>query len=109
MSSIEFEYEGTTYTLEYDRESAKLAESRYDISLDSLNTFSLSRFENLFAGALIKHHPRMKTSTMQHLFDVIDDKQDLYPELGLMYAETLNTLFGEEDASGEAKVGWKKV
>ena len=107
MSRIEFESNGTTYTLEFDRRSAEVAERTMGLSLSDLLNGKLTLFPSLFQAAFLKHHPKIKPSVVQAFFESMEDKQELFQALVGMYAECVTTLVDEpEEGKGNS---WKRV
>lgn len=107
VNSIKFEYNGTEYIMEYDRDSALQAENLYNISLADIRAFKLSTFSSLFSGAFIKHHPNMKPRQIDTFFDMMPRKADLFKNLVTMYATSINSLL-EEPEEGKA-LNWTQM
>lgn len=103
---ITFEDKGTTYTLEFDRETAVRAERAFGISMAELQTGKTYMVRDLFAAAFVKHHPHIKPTTVQSFYDRITDKVDLYNKLALMYAAAAGTLLEDPEDMGNA-ISWK--
>ena len=104
---IKFDWNGTEYPLEFDRDSVMQAERAFGISYEDLRSGRTYVMHDLFAAALIKHHPRMKAATIEALWAAMGDKAGLYRELALMYADTLAQTL-EEPEEGKA-LAWKVV
>ncbi len=85
------------YTLEFDRKSAEIAERSLGLSLTDLMNGKLTYFPQLFQAAFIKHHRKAKPSTIQGLFERVENKQELYEALVAMYAECVSTLVDEPE------------
>lgn len=107
MSSIKFEYNGSPFILEYDRASAMQAERILGISLNSIQSGKLSVNYDLFAGAFLKHHPNIKTATIDAIFNALSDKADLFHELQTMYVESLTSIMDEPDSKNV--ISWTKM
>lgn len=107
-SQINFDYMGTTYTLEFSRTTAVQTEKTFGVSINDLQTFRLTTFESLFHGALLLHHPRIKKSTVDKLLELISDKPGLYSELVTMFFETCETALDDSANEGEA-ISWRKA
>ena len=103
---ITFEYEGAEYILEFDRESAQRAEMMFDVSMNELLSGKTSMMYALFTAAFLKHHPKIKTSTVQMFWNRMPDKQELYMALVTMYYNTVGTLL-EDPEEGNA-LSWKR-
>ncbi len=106
-SIIKFSYEGSDFLLEYDRESAERAESLFGISPTEVFTGKVTVMKALFAGAFIKHHPKAKTTTIDALWDLMPDKDELYKTLVGMYMNTVGTLL-EDPEEGKA-LSWEAM
>ena len=104
---IKFESNGTTYTLEFNRDSVRKAEKLYDISLSELTSGKTSTVESLFYAAFIMHHPNIKRGVMEGFFEQMGDKTALYEALVTMYVETANATLSEPE-EGKA-LAWKLV
>jgi len=96
-----FTYEGTDYFLEFDRASVEMTEDALGLSVAELTSPKMSTHKKLFWGALLKHHPNVKQSTVEHLYQLQADKRSLFNALLAMYVDTYETLL-EAPAEGEA-------
>lgn len=105
ISKMVFDYEGTTYTMEFDRASAAQTEKIFDISINDVRDAKISSFQGLFYGAFLKHHPNIKSSTVDKFFELMPNKQDVYANLAIMYGECINSLLDEPE-QGKA-ISWK--
>lgn len=105
MSKIQFEANGKQYELEFDRQTAAVAEKRYGISLGEVLDGKLTYLPLLFNAAFLKHHPKERQSVIDALFDGMSDKQGLLEALLGMYAETVATLLEEPEDEGKA-ISW---
>ena len=93
------------YTLEFDRKSASIAERSFGFSTADLLGGKITYFPQLFQAAFLKHHPKIKPSVVQGLFEQVENKQELFEALTAMYAECVSTLIDEpEEGNG---IGWK--
>lgn len=107
MSQIKFESNGTTYTLEFDRNTAMQAERMFDISIGEVQAGKISMLPSLFAAAFMKHHPNIKNGVVSGMLDKMSDKAGLYQMLAAMYLETASSVLEEPDA-GNA-LTWKAM
>lgn len=103
--AIEIEYAGTTYILEYDRESIERAERVLGLKPSEIQDMTVTGFTNLFHAAFIKHHNRVKRDLVNELLDNLSGKEELFQILVDMYSEAFSSL--TEDTAGEAKASWK--
>lgn len=105
MSKIQFESNGSTYTLEFDRKSAMDAERMFGISISEVQSGKVSMLPLLFAGAFVKHHPHIKSGVVSGMLDKMGDKASLYQALAGMYLEAASTVL-EDPEEGNA-LAWK--
>lgn len=104
LKYISFEYNGTTYTMEFNRKTAALAERQYGFSLSELQSGKLSYLPDLFKCSLMMHHPKMKENTADNLYNLMDDKYGLMMALVELYANGVNSLL---DSPEEGKaISW---
>ena len=94
---IEFDYEGTKYIMEFDRDTAMQTEKAYDDSLPDLRAGKITAMEALFAGSFMKHHPNIKPSTVDRFRDMMGDKVELYRNLTAMYSVCISALLAEPE------------
>lgn len=90
-----FEYEGTEYYLEFDRRTVEIAEEALGLTIADVRAQKITTFFKLFHAALLKHHPKIKPSTVEKLYELQDDKVGLHQDLLEMYGETVNTLLDD--------------
>ena len=96
MSRIVFEKDGTEYTLEFDRRTCEVAESRLGLSLTDVLNGKLTLFPALFQAAFLKNHPKVGHQRIMEIFNDMKNKQALYEALVAMYAECVSTLVDDE-------------
>ena len=101
---IEFEYEGTKYIMEFDRDTATQTEKVYDVSLPDISAGKITAMEALFAGSFMKHHPNIKPTTIETFKNMMGDKVSLYKALVGMYSTCISTLLDEPE-QGKA-ISW---
>lgn len=103
--NITFDYNGKTYTLEYNRRSImKMEQNGFDI--DYASSKPMSTIPVLFEGAFLMHHPYAKKEVIDEIFDLFTDKQGLFEALVEMYAEPLQALV--EDSTSKNAIAWGK-
>ena len=107
---ITFDYEGTKYTLEFNRQTAVIAETQYGINIYGGGgtgvTINLSQAPDLFYCALLMHHPRVQRGVADGIFALMTDKVELVSELITMLLETVTSLV--DDPSEGNAIGWKR-
>lgn len=101
MTAYKFEYNGSEYIMEFDRASVAVAEDSLGIDLGSIGERKLNTMERLFHASLLKHHRKIKPTTVRALYDAQSDKIGLYQDLCEMYMETAGGVLVEPD-EGEA-------
>lgn len=107
--SISFSWEGSTYTLEYNRAAAELLEKKFGINIIKMASgeeMRITDLPELFRVALMMHHPNMKTSTANTLYDLLSNKDELYIALVEMLSATVSDVF-EEPEEGKA-ISWTR-
>lgn len=107
-TQINFTYDGTEYTLEFNRDSVKTLEKKYDFSVNDLSRYQFSGIPDLFYCAFLMHHGNVKRSVTDEIWDSIAEKEELLGVLGEMYLGAINSLSGGDEVKGKA-IPWKKV
>lgn len=105
VKPITFEWNGTTYTLEFNRNTAKIAETQFDISVDKIRSGCITLAPDMFYCALLMHHPNIKTSVAEQMFECLGDKSTLFARLFAMYQYAVVSIF-EEPEQGNV-ISWK--
>ena len=97
---LNFEYNGTAYTLEFTRRTVEQME-REGFVADDLRVKPMITLPALFAGAFKAHHKFVKRDVIDEIYSKMTNKGDLIGKLAEMYNETLATLFDEPAQSSE--------
>ena len=97
VNQIRFNWNGTEYIMEFDRDTAMQTEKGFDLSMNDIRSGKLSALEALFAGSFLKHHPNMKQTTIDTIFQSMPNKTELFKTLVAMYSSCINTLLQEPD------------
>jgi hypothetical protein len=104
--TITIPYNGTEYTLEFNRESVKLLErAGFDINL--IRPQPMTMLPMLFEGAFHMHHRRVEKDVIRKIFDKIKGKDELMNALLELYNEPVKALFDEPE-DDEGNVTWGK-
>lgn len=104
--TITIPYNGTEYTLEFNRESVKLMErAGFDINL--IRPQPMIMLPMLFEGAFHMHHRRVEKDVIHKMFDKIKGKDELMNALLELYNEPVKALFAEPE-DDEGNVTWGK-
>ena len=101
---LNFEYNGTAYTLEFTRRTVEQME-REGFVADDLRVKPMITLPALFAGAFKAHHKFVKRELIDEIYSKMTNKGDLIGKLAEMYNETLSTLF-EEPAKSSENLTW---
>lgn len=111
-TKITITYKKEDYVLEYSRNAVKQIESQGFV-LDQLSDKPMTMVPLLVYGAFIKHNKGIKRSLVDEIFDHItdklgdEDKDGFVTTLVTMYAETVNTLTGENEVDEGNQAVWK--
>lgn len=93
---------GEEYVLTYTRASVKRMEQQgFKYSRLINDEFSLTGLEELFAGAFIANHPRVKLGTIDEILKKIGKRQELFARLVEMLVETISDFFGDDEEDGK--------
>lgn len=103
---ILFEYEGTRYTLEFNRNAIRKME-RNGFIAENIQNQPMTILPELFAGAFIMHHPYIKRERIDKIFDKMTNRMKLIERLSEMYNEPILAMMDEpeEDAGN---VSWEE-
>ena len=86
---------GLEYTLEFNRESVRFAESR-GFKVQEVGDYPMTRLYELWFYAFRMHHKNVARAKTDALLDslggVMDAPDGLFARLGELYSEGLNTL-----------------
>lgn len=107
--SLSFDYEGTTYTMEFNRRTVEFMERQKGINIVGLITgtkIEMTALPEIFRCSLMMHHPKMKESTADGLFALMSDKTELFNALIELIARAVNTTY-EEPQEGKA-ISWSR-
>lgn len=104
--TIEFEYDGDSYTLEFSRRVVKDMEKE-GFSLQRLRDYPLNMYPQLFAGAFRMHHRKLNKEKIEEIYNHFTEKEALAEALATMYNSALDTLFDEPE-DNEKNVKWKQ-
>lgn len=102
--TIDLEYKGQHYTLEFTRRSIEQMEKQGFI-ITEVETKPMTTFPVLFAGAFLAHHPKMRRSQCDEIYAAIKGKDDLLGCLAEMYSEPLEALMAEPEGD-EGNASW---
>lgn len=102
--TINFNFEGEDYTLEFTRASVATLEKQ-GFNINDISDKPLTTLPALFAGAFIAHHRFVRREVVDRIFDKMTNKKDLVMRLAEMYNETIESLVDEPEES-EGNLEW---
>lgn len=102
---IEFDYEGTHYTLEYNRTSVALIE-RQGFCIDELAKKPVLMLPLAFEGLFYKNHKKVSRETIEKIYDKMTNKEELMKTIAEMLNETYTSL-QSEPTEKEGNIDWK--
>lgn len=103
--TIEFNWKGTDYTLEYTRKTVKQMQANgFDIK--EIDTKATLVVPELFAGSFLAHHRGIKQEDINAIFNQIVDKYGLTTKLIEMYNEPIAAMMADPEES-ESNLTWK--
>lgn len=105
---IEIEYEGITYKLGFSRATIRSMESQGFV-MSRISEQPMTYVPMLFNGAFLLHHKKAKQEKVNEIFNNIENKEELIPALGTLYAEAMATLMDEPTEDATKKASWKIV
>lgn len=103
--TISFTWNEKNYTLEYTRASViKMEKSGFQIQKAA--DLPVSTIPNLFAGAFLANHPKIRQSEIDEIYSMFTDKTVLVEKLVEMYVDVINTLL-DEPSDESKKISWE--
>ncbi|MGN0558376.1 MAG: DUF5055 domain-containing protein [Acutalibacteraceae bacterium] len=104
--TIEIEFEGVNYTLEFTRRSVDIMERR-GFKISDIGSKPVSTLPQLFAGAFLAHHRFIKQDVIDKIFAKLKSKDELIGMLAEMYNEPIEAMMNEPQEADES-LDWKK-
>ena len=99
---IRLEHEGTTYTLEFTRNTIRTMEGQ-GFRIDELASMPMTRLPQLFRGAFLANHRFLNAKVIDEIYDATTHKDELFAALGEMYGDVMSSMMGaEEESAGNA-------
>lgn len=102
--TINFDYEGVSYTLEYTRKSIEIMERR-GFRISDIGEKPITTLPALFAGAFLAHHRFVKQEVIDNIFGKLKNKEELLSKLAEMYNEPFVSMMDEPEES-EGNLDW---
>ena len=103
-TQIRITYNKKDYTLEYTRTAISSMERSGFVGAEA-ETKPATMIPLLFSGAFQVHHPSMRQSLIDEIYDSMGNKDGLVTALSEMYEETMETLVSD----GEKNTKWEKI
>ena len=107
-TKIELEYDGKSYTLEYDRMGVKMLENN-NFNMDDFLNKPITNIDLAFQGAFLKNHSKEKLSVINEIYDSCPNKTELIASLQQMITETYDSLLSDPEGNASKKATWKTV
>lgn len=105
--TLNFEYKGKEYTLEYTRESIKQME-REGFVADDIVSKPMTTLPRLFAGAFKAHHKfDAKQKVIDEMFELFTNKGALLEKLAEMYHEPFEELMDDDNIDQGNAITWE--
>jgi len=102
--TINFEFKGVPYTLEFTRKSIEIMERR-GFKISDLEEKPVTTFPALFAGAFLAHHKFVKQDIIDKILSRLKNKDTLVGKLAEMYNEPILEMMDEPEES-EGNLDW---
>ena len=96
--TINIEFEGVPYTLEFTRKSIEIMERR-GFKISDLEEKPVTTFPALFAGAFLAHHKFVKQDIIDKILSRLKNKDTLVGKLAEMYNEPILEMMDEPEES----------
>ncbi len=107
--SIELDYKGKTYVLEYTRDTIRQMEKEgFNIKEASDGSAPVTMILGLFEGAFKKNHPTVNPQLIDNMYEDISEKDTLLEALVEMYTEPVEALMSDPDEVRAKNAKWKK-
>lgn len=94
--SIEFEFEGKDYCLEFTKQTVRTMERRGFVA-EEFSEKPMTMLPDLFAGAFLAHHSNVKRDKIDKIYKLMGDKTKLISALTEMYNEPIEALLEEPE------------
>ena len=103
--TISFDFEGKTYTLEYNRKTVATLE-RQGFNPDDIETKPMLTLPAFFYGAFMANHPTVKRELVDKILSKLPNKMGMVTKLAEMYNETITTFIDDPEES-EGNIEWR--
>lgn len=103
--TIEFNFKGVDYKLEFTRKSIETME-RQGFKASEIIDKPMSTLPALFSGAFLAHHRFVKQNIVDEIFSKLGNKQELIGKLSEMFNEPILAMLDDpEDTEGNVQWG----
>lgn len=103
--TLNFEYDGKEYVLEFNRKSIEQMERQGFIASEIADK-PMTCLPALFRGAFLKNHRYVKPEVIDEIFSHLTRRDELVSKLAEMYNEPIEALLNEpDDKSGNIDWG----
>lgn len=102
---IEFDYDGTHYTLEYNRNSVALIEKQ-GFCIEEFTKKPMLMLPLAFEGLFYKNHKMVSREIIEKIYDKMKSKDTLIKTIAEMLSETYTSL-QSEPTEKEGNIEWK--
>lgn len=103
-TTIEFEYEGKTYKLEFTASSIKKME-RQGFKFGKMDEIALTAVEELFSGAFIANHENVTRRKRREIFEALCEPSESGDAIGEVLGDMLSEAI-EELNTHQGNVKW---
>lgn len=101
--TINFIYKEEEYTLEYTRKTLEKMEAD-GIVLSEIEKKPVTILPKLFEYAFFANHKRVSKESVNEMFDLFTNKNEMFGKLSEMAMDTLNSLF--EESTEKNAISW---
>lgn len=102
---LNFEYKGVQYCLEYTRSTVKNLENM-GFNPQDISEKMMTRLPQLFEGAFMAHHSRVKPGLIKEIYKNMPDKMELFRCLRDMFNDPYDELLADPDGESGNVVSW---
>lgn len=105
VKPITFEYEGTKYTLEFNRNTVRTMENQ-GFRVNELEDRPMTMLPQLFAGAFQMHHRWLKRDVIDEIYEHMGEKDKLLEKLGELYNAPMEALLSDPEEDKGNVITW---
>lgn len=96
-----------TYTLEFNRRSIQVAESR-GLDVSELESKPATMLPLLIQSAFYMHHKGITPDTVDKIYATVPNREEFIEALAEMYAEPLEALLADPKSGKSKNASWTK-